>query len=247
MATATQLTKNDRAVLGAILDSEAGLGDSHATIQVTAATESPYDAQTRRDIRQREKHILLPINVESPSKSVIEAAIIAFDKLLQDYPQYASGYNNRAQARRLLYTDFETLAQHLDDFHAILDDLAKAISLASPEKAVEAVSPESARVLSSAHTHRAYLLYKASQMEIPAGRTCAYVPTLAKLDSERLLEIASRDFASGGRYGNTVAKQLAVHTNPYAKLCGNIVKEAMQKELECFARRTDNRINRTFL
>ena len=43
-------------------------------------------------------------------------------------------------------------------------------------------------------------------------------------------EAASRDFALGGRYGNEIAKGLAVSTNPTAKLCGQMVREAMKKE-----------------
>ncbi len=43
-------------------------------------------------------------------------------------------------------------------------------------------------------------------------------------------ESASRDFTMGGRYGNEVAKALAVASNPTAKLCGAMVKEAMRKE-----------------
>lgn len=34
----------------------------------------------------------------------------------------------------------------------------------------------------------------------------------------------------GGRYGNPIAKALAVATNPTAKLCGEMVKEAMRKD-----------------
>lgn len=34
----------------------------------------------------------------------------------------------------------------------------------------------------------------------------------------------------GGRYGNEVAKALAVAANPTAKLCGEIVREAMVRE-----------------
>jgi hypothetical protein len=34
----------------------------------------------------------------------------------------------------------------------------------------------------------------------------------------------------GGRYGNEIAKALAVSTNPTAKLCGEMVREAMRKE-----------------
>jgi hypothetical protein len=48
---------------------------------------------------------------------------------------------------------------------------------------------------------------------------------------DRFEEEASRMFYLGGLYGNEVAKALAVHTNPHAKLCGSIVKEAMRKEL----------------
>jgi len=34
----------------------------------------------------------------------------------------------------------------------------------------------------------------------------------------------------GGRYGNEMARAMSVATNPYAKLCGGIVKEAMRAE-----------------
>ncbi len=43
-------------------------------------------------------------------------------------------------------------------------------------------------------------------------------------------ENASRDFMVGGRYGNEIAKALAVAANPTAKLCGEMVREAMKKE-----------------
>jgi hypothetical protein len=43
-------------------------------------------------------------------------------------------------------------------------------------------------------------------------------------------ENASRDFMMGGRYGNEIAKALAVSTNPTAKLCGEMVRGAMRKE-----------------
>lgn len=43
-------------------------------------------------------------------------------------------------------------------------------------------------------------------------------------------EHASRDFMMGGRLGNEVAKQMAVVANPTAKLCGDMVREAMRKE-----------------
>jgi len=43
-------------------------------------------------------------------------------------------------------------------------------------------------------------------------------------------ENASRDFMMGGKFGNEIAKALAVSTNPTAKLCGDMVREAMRKE-----------------
>ena len=49
-------------------------------------------------------------------------------------------------------------------------------------------------------------------------------------DQARCEELASRDFGVAGRYGHKTAQSLAVKTNPYAKLCGQIVKEALQRE-----------------
>lgn len=39
---------------------------------------------------------------------------------------------------------------------------------------------------------------------------------------------------SGGKYGNRAARELGIRTNPYAKMCGAIVKEAMKREREAF-------------
>jgi hypothetical protein len=43
-------------------------------------------------------------------------------------------------------------------------------------------------------------------------------------------ENASRDFVMGGRYGNQIAGKLAVGANPTAKLCGEMVREALRRE-----------------
>lgn len=43
-------------------------------------------------------------------------------------------------------------------------------------------------------------------------------------------EAASGDFLMGGRLGNEVARQMAVVVNPTAKLCGDMVREAMRME-----------------
>jgi hypothetical protein len=44
-----------------------------------------------------------------------------------------------------------------------------------------------------------------------------------------LEEASARDFFMGGRYGNEIGKAMVVHTNPYAKMCGNIVKEVARR------------------
>lgn len=68
------------------------------------------------------------------------------------------------------------------------------------------------------------MLARGGELEVDSSRREA---SWKKLDFE---EAASLDFALGGRFGNEVAKGLAVSTNPTAKLCGQMVREAMKKE-----------------
>jgi len=230
MASATQLTTNDAAVLGALFDPEASL-TSHTQI-TQAATTGRYDLKLTAEIQQREREALLELNAENPSPTNVQAAIVSLDKLIERYPLYASAYNNRAQARRTLY-EAESLTEDTGLMALIFEDLAHAIQLASPSHPTAPVSQDQANVLASAHTHRAYLLYRASRSE--HFRLVLHgVSGVSSLDKGGLEEKASKDFASGGRYGNDIAKQLAVQTNPYAKLCGRIVKEALRKEIESY-------------
>lgn len=105
---------------------------------------------------------------------------------------------------------------------------------------VATISQLQADLLASAHTHRGYLLLKAASASAIVHSTQLALPlTLVGLSSSAMEELASRDFALGGRYGNRIARQLSVQTNPYAKACGAIVKEALRKEREEFAGRED--------
>ncbi len=113
----------------------------------------------------------------------------------------------------------------------IVDDLDQAIAIASPNSPNAPVPSVHAKVLASAHTHRGLLFWAASRSDELRLSLTTSVDRLAGADQEMLEEVASHDFASGGRYGNELARQVAVKTNPYAKLCGNIVKEAMEKEI----------------
>ncbi len=167
-------------------------------------------------------------------------------ELIQDHPEYASARNNRAQALRRLYGDSmlvadapqnpQALLQGVDDAERInaaktvLDDLDRAISLLTPKVLYSRLSPQVARTLSNAHTQRAAIYLMTSKLLVSKSVSMdAERPEASwtKLDFE---ERASRDFAMGGRYGNDIAKGLAVSTNPTAKLCGEMVREAMKKE-----------------
>ena len=232
MATATQLSRNDSAVLGALFDPEASLSSIH---QTSRSNDSAYDHGTLQRIRELERQALQSSNTAHPSLADLQRSIILLDKLIETYPKYASAYSNRAQARRMLY-DVDDLQNHPEALSLILVDLASAIRLASSKHASDTVPSDNARVLAAAYTHRAFLLYTASKLT-PLGTAFAGVESMSGPNGDPLEELASRDFAAGGRYGNRVAKQLAVKTNPYAKLCGSIVKEAMRRELEHYGGR----------
>lgn len=112
-----------------------------------------------------------------------------------------------------------------------LSDLDTCISLLSPSKPHAQMSAHAVKTLSSAHTQRAAIYHQTSkdlsrggELGIQGSRREA---SWTKLDFE---EAASSDFAMGGRYGNEIAKGLAVSTNPTAKLCGQMVREAMKRE-----------------
>jgi hypothetical protein len=227
MASATQLSFNDNAVLGALFDPESSLSNS---TQVSDNAPSHIDSTKLDLIQQDERRALLPLNHDQPSRDEIKGAIEKLDDIISEHPTYASAWNNRAQTRRMLY-EIEELYAQIDELKMVLQDLAQAIQLATPANPLASVSALDARVLASAHTHRGYLLYTASKSDRLTRLVTKSIDRFSGLDQEGLEEMASRDFTLGGRYGNDTARQLAVRTNPYAKLCGSIVKEAMQKEV----------------
>lgn len=108
-----------------------------------------------------------------------------------------------------------------------------------PQHRPTSLSPLHARIIANAHTHRAYILYRASRAlstSTTSPPNAATAPLtlprhLQHKSAQQLEEMASMDFQLGGCYGNDIARQLAIKTNPYAKMCGAIVKEAMRKEM----------------
>ena len=231
--TAVSLTPNDSAVLGALFDPEATLSGRP---NIQSSISSGYDRETTDFLQQQEVQLLSTINDGDSSKVGLAEVISRLDDIVEKYPEYASAYNNRAQVRRMNML-WEDLLSSPDEWQLILSDLDRAISLASPPDMMQAISPLQARVLASAYTHRGYLLYKASREEFPSS-TIESVPSMQGLERSVLEEMSSRDFGLGGKYGNKIAQRMAVETNPYAKLCGSIVKEALQREMDNYRQST---------
>ncbi|KAI1618686.1 hypothetical protein EDD36DRAFT_39377 [Exophiala viscosa] len=221
-----KLSKNDSSVLSALFDPESSLSSS---VHIEGSLPRGSTPATMIRLQEQERQTLRLINGETPEVDNIKLAISQLTTIIDQDPSYASAWNNRAQARRMLVRD-EDLPQSSETVAEILQDIAKAVSLATPTQPTSAINSLDARVLASAHTHRGYLLLLASKSEDNC-RMLDAVPGLKDLSRENLEEAASRELSLGGRYGNETARQLAVKTNPYAKLCGSIVREALTKEI----------------
>lgn len=227
---ANSLSSRDNLVLQSLFDPEASSAPAADKSPVTASlphfTEHIFSA-----VEQREHSILQPLANEQQSRAVVESVIYKLSQLIDDFPQYASAYVNRAQASRLL-VDVEVLfsSEHATESARIFDDLSRGIELATPSDSSGSASAHQSKVLATAYTHRGFLLLKVADM-VKNGRTVHGVKSLATSSAADIEEIASEDFARGGRYGNPLGKQMAVRTNPYAKMCGAIVKDALQQEI----------------
>jgi hypothetical protein len=109
-------------------------------------------------------------------------------------------------------------------------DLRTALRLAAPARPENPVSPKQGRLLAQSYTQLGALLLAASK-DLD-NQDCAIVGAgFDDWTKSRFEDEASRAFFLGGEYGNEVAKALAVHTNPHAKLCGSVVEEAIRREI----------------
>ncbi|KAG0270866.1 Tetratricopeptide repeat protein 36 [Linnemannia exigua] len=120
-------------------------------------------------------------------KDDIDGAIAKFSEAITLCPNYASAYNNRAQAYRIQNNDT-----------AAIQDLDKAIEHAGGQ----------IPILKQAYTQRGIIKKARGQKEA-----------------------AQADFERGARYGNPVAKAVAVQDNPISQLCGAMVMEMLNKEI----------------
>ncbi|KAE8354517.1 hypothetical protein BDV28DRAFT_81084 [Aspergillus coremiiformis] len=230
-STTPILTTNDSAVLQALFDAESS--PSGPTINPSLPPFPAHLNITPEDHEALQSHqitILHPLQSPNPDPETIQTAIKALDTLIAENPTYPPTYVNRAQAFRILVdASAEEIEQSTEALTAIFSDLGEAIRLATPPSPADAVSPVQARVLAGAHTHQGYLLLRLAKVKRNGGLG----PEKWRwADADRLEEMASRDFFFGGRFGNRVAQQLAVQTNPYAKMCAAIVRGALRKEAE---------------
>lgn len=227
---ATSLSSRDNLVLQSLFDPEASSSPaadkSPATTSLPHFTEDVFSA-----IEKLECSILQPLTNDQESKSVAKSVTKKLSQLIEEFPQYASAYVNRAQASRLII-DVEDLfsADHASESARIFEDLSRGIQFAAPSDSSCGVSSHQSKVLATAYTHRGFLLLKVADM-VKNGHAVHGLNGLASSDAAVIEETASEDFARGGRHGNALGKQMAVRTNPYAKMCGAIVKDALQQEI----------------
>ncbi|KAF7890372.1 hypothetical protein EAF00_008687 [Botryotinia globosa] len=264
----TTLTRHDLEVLEKIKDPESG--PSNPLLIDDSLPKDPHiiDLSTYQEIVQRERDIILSMqDVELQMAglkplagplplSQYHACLQSLNDLIEEYPNYGSARNNRAQALRRMYGDLmlvkrssskgsgsdvneplDTEASEptikLASFNT-LSDLDKAISLLAPKTPWASISPQAAKTLSQALTQRGALYHLSAKQLSSDPESSVRIDERrreAKWKTMEFEEAASRDFMTGGRYGSEIAKALAVSANPTAKLCGNMVRQAMKREM----------------
>lgn len=231
-APEVQLSANDAKVLSALFDPESS--PSSAVKILKSEQALPHVSDLELPLLQRfEKQAILPLNTPQPSREAIEKAVGDLSKILKAHPKYSPAYANRAQALRMLIGDQIFSEASAATTKELFADLAATIAFATPPSPQDALSPIQTNLLATTHSHRGYLLMMAAS-RAEEGTLLGGPDEICSLSKDELEEMASRDFFLGGRYGDKSAQQMAVKTNPYAKMCSAIVKEAMIKEIEEF-------------
>lgn len=244
----TQLSDNDIQVSKSVLDQQswASMSASSSLIDPSLPPSLPFfDPELLPTVQAAEKAAVLPLNVPFPSRPLLELAVAQLTDLVTLHPTYASAYNNRAQARRLLGDD--NIHSEPEQWSLIWDDLCEAIRLATPTVAGARVSIRHGNLLAAANMQRGLLIFSlvrstnasVSKTGGALGSETDWVDYKCRLpkqfwgfDTTDLEAMASRDFETAGRYGSKVAWEMSAATNPYARLCGEIVKEAIRAEIE---------------
>ncbi|KAL6860399.1 hypothetical protein ACO1O0_004427 [Amphichorda felina] len=257
--TTVQLTKHDINVLEKIKDPESNPTAGVITDETLPRDPHIIDTSVYERVVAKERQIIQSIQKleiqlsQSMSENSAETAVAEYkqcasdlDGLITDYPSYASARNNRAQIARRLYGDAMLLsettgmpmplieqpdrAEKVAASTRVLNDLERSVTLLSPSSLGTPLSPQAARTLSMAHTQRAAIYLKTAKLLSHRSLDMDESRRESQWTRLEFEEGASHDLALGGRYGNQIAKGLAVSVNPTAKLCGQIVRQAMKEE-----------------
>jgi hypothetical protein len=185
---------------------------------------------------------------DNEKQDVYLRALEILNIIISQNPLYASAWNNRAQLGRWRYGDRAVLTTKTAEpsketlearprIVQAMKDLDTAIALASPKSKDGAVSPAQGKLLAQAWTQRAAIFWGVAKDLGTSGTSLTHLPEdesgkleWAAWDKTRFEEEGSRCFFMAGLYGSEVGRAMAVLSNPTAKLCGSIVKEAMRRE-----------------
>ncbi|KAH7411667.1 hypothetical protein DE146DRAFT_602240 [Phaeosphaeria sp. MPI-PUGE-AT-0046c] len=231
----TTLSANDARVLNALFDPET-LPSSVAKSNDASAIDDtlpphPSISDSELSTLEAQQNELVRRISTSSSIQEIDAAITELDHIVEEHPNYASAYINRAMLLRMKLESHLTATQHIftrptSEVQPLFTNLSRAIHLSLPFSSPTApVSQYQAKILRTAYSHRAYLYLKAAETDT----------SLQGLEKGELEELASKDFAGAARYGDEVAREMSVRTNPYAKMCGAIVRNALKEEMSAEA------------
>lgn len=226
----TSLSANDARILNALFDPET-LPSSVAKSKDASAIDTklpphPTISSSQLSVLETQQNDIIRRISGDSSADLIEAGISELDSMIASNPTYPSAFVNRAQLRRIrievsLAKDAHIFTASEADIEALFADLSRAIHLSLPPASpTDPVSAYQARILRTAYSHRAFLYLKASETGTD----------LKGLGKSELEEFASKDFAAAARYGDEAAREMSVRTNPYAKMCGAIVKNALREE-----------------
>jgi hypothetical protein len=230
---AQPLSPNDRLVLSCIFESHPAGSLSKSLIDPELPTSSRTNLLPTilEELQSQEHSIITKCGGASVSTESLEQAIHQLTALIHSHPTYSSAYNNRAQVFRLLYGD--DLYSEEVKTTTLWSDLCTAIKLESPEQPNRKVCEFQARVLRAGYAQRGYLTWKAAKRATDRSDDAENLPEgLMGLTQSEMEHKARADLELAGKYGDQEAMKMAVSANPYARLCGNIVQEAMKVEIE---------------
>jgi len=139
------------------------------------------------------------LGVELAEAGNVEKALAQFEKAIEIAPKWASAYNNRAQALRLIGRN-----EGLDDIIMlvtyILDQILFIEAIQNLDKALQ-FSNGKGKVACQSYCQRAMLLEQSTK------------------------EAALKDWESAAKLGSQFARTRLVQLNPYAALCNSMLND----------------------